>query len=413
VVSSVPPNLHSIAENIGANRVVVALSAARMGDAIGNSILYILIPLYVASLPAPLLPVSEPVRTGFLIALYGLVVAMFQPFAGALSDRLCRRKIFIMAGLAVLGGSTLLYALAGTFTDLLILRTLQGVGVALDIPALLAIMTVSTKHETRGGSMGVFTTARMAGFGIGPLIGGFLYDSYGFNPSFFVAAGFVAVAMILVQSWVKEVPCEIPPEGKGIQVLFDRKLLTAGILGLAFATFTMASAFSMMTTLEPQLNSRLNQSAFEFGIAFSSLILVQLILQIPFGRLSDRYGRKPLVLLGMIVLVPSTMMIGYVMTTMQLISVRIIQGIASAGIAAPSFALAADIAKKGNEAQQLAIVTMGFGLGIAVGPLIAGFLVSSFFALPFIIGGFMAVVGAVVVWRAVPESVKKPASRNI
>jgi MFS family permease len=100
------------------------------------------------------------------------------------------------------------------------------------------------------------------------------------------------------------------------------------------------------------------------------------------------------------------MMIGYVMTTMQLISVRIIQGIASAGIAAPAFALAADIAKKGNEAQQLAIVTMGFGLGIAVGPLIAGFLVSSFFALPFIIGGFLAAVGSVVVWWFVPESVK-------
>jgi MFS family permease len=48
----------------------------------------------------------------------------------------------------------------------------------------------------------------------------------------------------------------------------------------------------MMTTLEPQLNSRLNQSAFKFGIAFSSLILVQLLLQIPFGRLSDRHGRK-------------------------------------------------------------------------------------------------------------------------
>jgi hypothetical protein len=65
VFSSVPVNIQSIAGGIGANRVVLALSAARMGDAIGNSILFILIPLYVTSLPAPLLPVSEPVRTGF------------------------------------------------------------------------------------------------------------------------------------------------------------------------------------------------------------------------------------------------------------------------------------------------------------------------------------------------------------
>jgi MFS family permease len=152
--SNLAVTIHSAAERIGVNKVVLALSVARMGDAIGNSILYIIIPLYVASLPAPFLPFSEPVRTGFLIALYGLVTALFQPLAGALSDRLCRRKLFILIGLGILAGSTLLFVLASTFTDLLILRTLQGFGVALDIPALLAIMTVATKKETRGGSMG-------------------------------------------------------------------------------------------------------------------------------------------------------------------------------------------------------------------------------------------------------------------
>jgi MFS family permease len=405
--------IRSVAESIGVNKVVLALSVARMGDAIGNSILYIIIPLYVASLPAPYLPFSEPVRTGFLIALYGLVTALFQPVAGALSDRLCRRKLFILAGLGILAGSTLLFILANTFTDLLILRTLQGFGVALDIPALLAIMTVATKKETRGGSMGVFTTARMAGFAIGPLVGGFLYDLYGFDASFFVATGFVIVAIILVQAWVREVPCEIPPEGKGIQVLFDRSMLTAGIVGLAFATFSMASAFSMMTTLEPQINEKLHQSAFAFGIAFSSLTISLLIAQVPLGRLSDRIGRKPLVTAGLLVVAPFTALIGFVTTTVQLIIVRVIMGIASAGIAAPGFALAGDIAKKGSEARQLAIVTMGFGLGIAVGPLIAGFLVSTFFALPFIIGGLIALAGAFVVWKFVPETIirngpKKP-----
>jgi MFS family permease len=404
--------IRSVAGSIGVNKVVLALSMARMGDAIGNSILYIIIPLYVASLPAPFLPFSEPVRTGFLIALYGLVTALFQPIAGAMSDRLCRRKLFIQAGLVILAGSTLLFVLANTFTDLLILRTLQGFGVALDIPALLAIMTVATKKETMGGSMGVFTTARMAGFAIGPLIGGFLYEIYGFDVPFFVATGFVILAIILVQAWVKEVPCEIPPEGKGVAVLFNRSLLTAGIVGLAFATFTMASAFSMMTTLEPQINERLHQSAFAFGIAFSSLTIALLIAQIPLGRLSDRIGRKPLIAVGLVIIAPFTALIGFVTSTAQLVAVRVIMGVASAGIAAPGFALAGDIAKKGSEAQQLAIVTMGFGLGIAVGPLIAGFLVSTFFALPFIIGGLMALAGAIVVWRFVPETIARDPPRK-
>jgi MFS family permease len=400
-------SIQSLAERTGANRAVIALSMARMGDAIGNSILFIILPLYVASLPAPYLPFSEPIRTGILISLYGFMAALLQPLGGALSDRLCRRKIFIQIGLAILGVSTLLFILASRFSDLLILRTLQGVGVALDLPAVLALMTVSTHKATRGGSMGIFTSARMAGFAIGPLIGGYLYDAYGFNSAFYVGAGFVFLAMILVQMWVRDIECEIPPEGKGIQVFFDRKLLTAGILGLGFATFTMASAFSMITTLEPQINTRLHQSAFAFGIAFSSVTISRLIFQIPLGRLSDRMGRKPLIFWGLILIAPATAAIGYVTTTAQMIGARIVQGIASAGIAAPGFALAGDIAKKGSEAQQLAIVTMGFGLGIAFGPLVAGILVAGSFALPFLIGGAMAIAGGLVVWRYVPESVER------
>ena len=75
------------------------------------------------------------------------------------------------------------------------------------------------------------------------------------------------------------------------------------------------------------------------------------------GILSDRIGRKTLIIFGLIVIAPATALIGYAMSTLQLIGLRIILGIASAGIAAPAFALAADLLKKGSEAQKLAIVT--------------------------------------------------------
>jgi MFS family permease len=82
-----------------------------------------------------------------------------------------------------------------------------------------------------------------------------------------------------------------------------------------------------------------------------------------------------------------------------------LQGIASAGIAAPAFALAADLSKPGGEGRQMSITTMGFGLGIALGPLIAGVLAVLSFHLPFVIGGLMSLVGAWVVHRYVIETV--------
>jgi MFS family permease len=395
------------AESFGANRAVLALSFARLGDAVGNSILFIVIPLYVASLPAPWFPLPESVRAGILIALYGLVSAVIQPFAGAISDRLHRRKIFIQSGLILMGASTLAFVMASRFSDLLVLRALQGIGVALTIPASVALMAASSDRQTRGGSMGIYVTARMGGFTIGPLIGGYLYDRFGFNAAFYCGTAFIALAMILVQIWVMDIPFEAAPaRGRPFRII-DCSLLTSGIIGSGIATFVMAGAFSMMTPLEEQFNIRLHESAFGFSIAFSALMVSRLLFQIPFGRLSDIIGRKPLIIAGLILMAPATALLGEVGTTSQLTGLRVMQGLASAAIAAPAFALAADLSKVGGAGRQMSITTMGFGLGIALGPLIAGVLAVFSFHLPFFIGGLLSLAGACFVQRYVEETVHR------
>jgi MFS family permease len=398
-----------IAEDIGANRVVLALSVARLGDAVGNSILFIVLPLYVAKLPAPWFPLPESVLVGLLISLYGFVNALLQPIMGGLTDRVSRRKPFIQAGLILMGVSSLAFVFASRFTDLLLMRALQGVGVALTIPASMALMATATEKRTRGGSMGVYSTMRMVGFAIGPLIGGFLHDHFGFNTTFFAGTASICVGLILVQIWVKEVPGDVTSEAARSLRIIDRDLLTAGILGLGIATFTMASAFSMMTTLENEFNARLNSTALGFSIAFSALMVSRLIFQIPLGRLSDRAGRKRLIIGGLLLMAPTTALLGVAATTLELTGLRLLQGLASAAIAAPAFALAADLSRTGGEGRQMSIITMGFGLGIAIGPLIAGILAVFLFDLPFLVGGGMSLLGAWIVLRHVPETVGKGA----
>jgi MFS family permease len=392
-------------ESIGGNRVVLALSVARLGDAIGNSILFIVIPLYVAELPAPAFPLPESVRVGILIALYGLVNSSFQPFMGALSDRMGRRKPLIQGGLILMGAATLAFIAATRFTHLLLLRSLQGLGVALTVPASLALMATATQKQTRGGSMGIYTTLRMLGFAIGPLIGGFLYEFFGFDATFYAGTAFILLGILSVQLWVKEVPADVSAEKARPFRLIDRELLTAGIVGASLATFVMASAFSMMTTLEEQFNMRLHETALGFSIAFSALMVSRLIFQIPLGRLSDHIGRKRFIIAGLILMAPVTALLGEVGSTFQLTGLRLVQGLASAAIAAPAFALAADLSRAGGEGRQMSIVTMGFGLGIALGPLIAGILAVVSFELPFLIGGLMSLAAVWIVHHYVPETV--------
>lgn len=384
----------------------MALSVARMADALGNSILFILIPLYVAKLPSDYIHMAVPVLVGLLISMYGFINSFLQPFMGALVDRLDRRKMLIQLGLAIIGLGTLAFVLASRYVDLFVLRAIQGVGVALTVPASMALMAAITKKETRGGAMGVYSTFRMIGFVLGPIFGGFLQVRFGFNAAFYVGAGFIFLAMLLVQWWVKEVETTETKISKRFQ-LFDISLMSPGIISAGIATFTMASAFSMVTTLENEFNSRLDMTAIGFSIAFSMLMVGRLVFQMPLGKLSDFIGRKPLILIGLIVMAPATALLGVVSSLTQLIILRLVQGIAAAGIAAPAFALAADLAKMGGEGRQMSVITMGFGLGIAVGPLLTGLMAVLFFELPFLAIGSLCLIGSWIVYRYMPETIER------
>jgi MFS family permease len=395
--------LKEFLNGLGANSVVLALSVGRLGDGIGNSILFIILPLYIAKLPAKGLNLPDTTKVGIALSLFGLTAGIVQPFTGTLSDRLNARKVFVVTGLIVLGIATLGFAFSHQYLHVLIFRVLQGLGLAITIPATVAILTNVSERRTRGGTMGVFSSFRIAGLAIGPILGGFLAN-YGFNLTFYVGAAFILLGALVVMRIVPEVKAKTPENEAKSFVLFDRSLLSASIFSLGLATFVMAASFTLITPLESQMNERLNETAVGFAIAFSALIVARFILQVPFGRMSDRTGRKPFIVSGLILMALSTLATGYLTTQWEFILVRVVQGIASAGIAAPVFALAGDLSSAGGEGRQMSIITMGFTFGAALGTLIGGILANTSFALPFIVGGAASMIVAMIVIFLVHET---------
>jgi MFS family permease len=390
---------------LGINRTIVALSIVRLGDGIANSILFVIIPLYAASIPDHSIHLPLPLIVGVLISAYGVAAAGIQPFTAALVDRIGRHKRFIQAGLAVICLATLAFILANRYLDLLGLRIMQGCGLALEIPPTMALMTILTQKTTRGAAMGFYTTMRMLGIALGPLIGGFLHDCFGFNAAFFAGSAILLLAMFILHFWAEDVqPSERPSSHRKIRII-DTSLITPSIASAAFATFLMASVFTLITTLENEFNSHLGIHAFGFSLAFSSLMVGRLVFQIPLGKFSDHIGRKPFVFFGLVVLAPATAFLGEVTSLCMFIILRFIQGIAAAAIIAPALALAGDEAKSGGQSRQMSIVTMGFGWGIAFGPLLAGALSILSFKLPFWVSGFLCLLGAWVVHRHMSETV--------
>ena len=140
------------AQSIGVTRPVLALSIARMADAMGNSILFIIVPLYVAKIPAEYLHFPLPILVGTLLSLYGLVNSVLQPFTGALSDLVGRRKALILIGLGLMCVGTIGFIPATNFLQLIGLRTLQGIGVAITIPASMAISRRQARSSASAAS---------------------------------------------------------------------------------------------------------------------------------------------------------------------------------------------------------------------------------------------------------------------
>lgn len=400
-------NATRIREWLGIDGTIVALSMARLADGIANSLLFVMIPLYAAKIPDTSIPLPLPLIVGVLISAYGVAAAGLQPFTAVLVDRMGRHKRFVQAGLVLICLSTLAFILADRYLDLLGLRILQGFGLAMEIPPTMALIAMLTRQETRGGAMGFYTTMWMLGLALGPLVGGLLYDHLGFNAAFFAGAGILLVAMLIVQYWVEDVKPSETSSLESSDKIIDLSVITPSIVSAGLATFMMASAFTLITTLENEFNRRLSINAFGFGLAFSSLMIGRLLFQVPMGKFSDHLGRKPCVFLALLLLAPLTALLGEITSLFQFIALRFIQGLAAAAIIAPALALAGDEARAGGQGRQMSIVTMGFGWGIAVGPLLAGVLSVVSFKLPFWVSGFLCLIGAWVVYRYMSETVKR------
>ena len=81
-------------------------------------------------------------------------------------------------------------------------------------------------------------------------------------------------------------------------------------------------------------------------------------------------------------------------------------GLGVAAVFAPSLAVAGDLAREGESGTTLSLLTMGFGLGTAIGPLVSGFLFRFGFVVPFAVSAVLGAVGFVLVYTQVEETIE-------
>jgi len=410
---------------------ILSLAIARMVDAVANSFLVVVLPLYIGSelvslpafvgtrlaLGAVTFTLTPELLIGVVLSLFGFLNSFGQPFTGSLSDRTGRRKAFLLTGLALVAVGSAGYIVFTNYIAVLLMRGLQGLGAALTIPATVALVNELSVQDDRGGNFGLFNTFRLLGFGIGPLIAGGVVAAgpyrvaaltiSGFNAAFLVAVAGAAISFVLIAVLITDPE---RTEGAASDDISIRVRNADGpgldpVFALGVATVVMALSLALYAPLANVINARLDQGTFLFSVQFGAAVLANVLFQLPIGRLSDRYGRRPFLLGGFVLLLPTTLAQGFVTSSIVMVVVRFLQGLAVAAVFAPSLALAGDLAKKGQSGSTLSILTMGFGLGVAFGTLFSGILVGFAFAVPFVVATVGGALGLALVYTQVSETV--------
>ncbi|AEM56561.1 MFS transporter [Haloarcula hispanica N601] len=419
---------------LGTDTRVLTLAFARMADALGNSFLIIVLPLYIASGQVSLAGIAGQQILGFTLqteTLIGLVLSLFgllnsfgQPFTGRLSDRTGKRRIFVLTGLVLFAIGSAAYPFLSSYWTVLAARAFQGLGAAFTIPATVALVNdYAASDAERGGNFGVFNTFRLIGFGFGPIIAGVVITGglaandvvtyrfagtaiSGFTAAFAIAVLGAVVSFVLVWALIQDPPVDAEA-GKDLSIaILDREgegLDSVFVLGIG--TFLMAATIALFATLEGPIRMRLDESTLFFSVQFAAVVIANVVFQVPIGRASDRFGRRPFIVAGFVILVPSVFAQGVVTGPWSMLLARFVQGIAVALVFAPSLALAGDLAGARGSGTTLSVLTMAFGLGVAIGPLASGLLYNfGSFSTPFTAGAALAFVGLVLTYTQVEET---------
>ena len=335
----------------------------------------------------------------------GFAFAQFllSPFMGTFADRFGRRPLILLAlGGEVIANSAFLFAQSTTLY--IAIRVFQGAITAGLLPAVMGVVADTVPERHRARWLGIVMGSYGAGFIFGPAVGGLLFDRWGFAAPFGVSAALALTALLLALVMVPETRpafIQVKKQGQaaaqGVHRTFFASLprpmyIFATLLLLDFiATFGFAF-------IEPQMMFYIYNQLFltptQLGIIVGGYGLAMLLGQAGLGQLSDKFGRKPLIVLGL--LLSLMLYVGLILFKQfsLILMIAVVSGLGGSLVAPALSAAYLDIADPEHRSQVMGIRGSIAALGGVAGPMLVA--VVSLWTTPkgiFAISGGVTLVG--------------------
>ena len=346
---------------------------------------------------------AGPERIGLIVSVSTLTGVLLKLPSGALSD-IYGRRFLLRIGVVAFGLPPFLYLFITDLNSLTALRFVHGLATAIFAPSALATVA-ELYRERRGAALGTYTACTQSGALLGPFIGGYLAHVAGFDFAFVTAGVCGCIAIVLFYSLHLDVATpRVHQKGmrpllaemwKGFAIVArNRKvLITSATDGAKMIANGALMAFLPLYGLTVGLNPG------EVGLLFSVQAGTSFFSKPIMGRVSDRVGRQPLIIIGLLICAATFVCMPHVSIFAVLLLLSAGFGFGEAVVSSSSSAFVADSSE---------FKTLGAGMGMqgtigdighASGPLLAGVLIANMsYAGAFTIIASLQVAAALVFW---------------
>jgi MFS family permease len=320
-----------------------------------------------------------------------------SPFVGRLGDYIGTKPL-IVTGFLIYCLGAVSYLFADSWQLVIAFRIISGFGAASVFPMTLAYIGRLAPPGHEGAFMGTFSVSQIAGYGVGPLLGGTIRDAFGSEAAFLTMAimlGATGIATLLF----------LPPDRAGSETdeetreqrlpllqVIRRPLVQAAISIQLLAALGFGASFSFMAIFVISEEGLGTGSAMFVGILFGVRSIIGAMFQPIAGRAADRYSRVALVVVAFSIsalgqfLIPSlprdlvdTSLFGTALVISPwLLVLMVCIGLAEAFAMPASQAIFVSVGRTVGMGSIMGLNQMGSAIGFLSGSLIGALVVASF-----------------------------------
>src|SRR5476649_630798 len=183
-------------------------------------------------------------------------------------------------------------------------------------------------------------------------------------------------------------------------------LVTRPLLIIFLTIFVNLVGFGIIIPLLPFYAETFGASPLVIGMLFGSFSLCQLIASPALGDLSDRYGRRPVLVFSLAGTVVSFVMLAMAHSVTMLFLSRIVDGL-SGGNVSTARAYVADVTEPKDRARAFGLIGAAFGLGFIIGPALSGVLAKVSYTAPIWAAAAITLVAMLMALIWLPETVHR------